>query len=36
MRMLLLHRYSNLQAQVAMPGWQSAPGFEALADLMWP
>jgi len=36
MRLLLLHRYSNLQAQLALPGWQSAPSFEALAEMVWP
>jgi hygromycin-B 7''-O-kinase len=36
MRLLLLHRYSNLQLQLAVPGWQSMPGFEALAELVWP
>ncbi len=36
LRLLLLHRYSNLKAQIAMPGWQQAPSFEALAALIWP
>ena len=36
LRLLLLHRYSNLQSQIAMPGWQQAPSFEALAELIWP
>ena len=36
LRLLLLHRYSNLQAQIAMPGWQQAESFEALAPLIWP
>lgn len=35
LRMLLLHRYSNLKAQVAVPGWQSAADFQALAALIW-
>lgn len=36
MRLLLLHRYSNLPAQLALPGWQQAPSFEALTALLWP
>ena len=36
LRLLLLHRYSNLKAQVALPGWQEAESFEALAELLWP
>lgn len=36
LRLLLLHRYSNLPAQIAHPGWQEAPSFEALAALIWP
>jgi hygromycin-B 7''-O-kinase len=36
LRLLLLHRYSNLPAQIAHPGWQGAPSFEALAALIWP
>lgn len=36
LRLLLLHRYSNLGAQIACPGWQQAPSFEALANLIWP
>ncbi len=36
MRLLLLHRYSCLPAQIAHPGWQAAPSFEALADTIWP
>ena len=35
MRLLLLHRYSNLNAQIAFPGWQQAPSFEALTALLW-
>lgn len=36
LRLLLLHRYSNLPAQLSTcPGWQDAPSFEALADLLW-
>lgn len=36
MRLLLLHRYSNLPLQIAHPGWQDAADFEALATLIWP
>jgi len=36
LRLLLLHRYSNLRAQIACPGWQQAPDFETLAALIWP
>lgn len=36
LRLLLLHRYSNLPAQIAVPGWQAAPDFPALAALAWP
>ncbi len=36
LRLLLLHRYSNLPAQIAHPGWQSAPTFKALAQMIWP
>ena len=36
LRLLLLHRYSNLRAQIAVPGWQAAPDFAALAALIWP
>lgn len=36
LRLLLLHRYSNLPAQIACPGWQRAGSFEALAALIWP
>jgi hypothetical protein len=34
--LLLLHRYSHLKAQIAVPGWQAAPDFPALAALIWP
>jgi hypothetical protein len=34
--MLLLHRYSNLPAQIAHPGWQQAATFEDLAASIWP
>ena len=36
LRLLLLHRYSNLPAQIAHPRWQQAPTFEKLAALIWP
>ena len=36
MRLLLLHRYSNLPARIAHPGWQQAESFEALTALIWP
>jgi hypothetical protein len=36
LRMLLLHRYSNLKAQIACEGWQQAESFEALAERIWP
>ncbi len=36
MRLLLLHRYSNLQAQLAHPQWQAARSFEELTTLIWP
>jgi hygromycin-B 7''-O-kinase len=36
MRLLLMHRYSNLQAQIALPGWQAAPDFDTLAATIWP
>jgi hygromycin-B 7''-O-kinase len=36
MRLLLLHRYSNLKAQIAYPGWQQAASFEDLTALIWP
>lgn len=36
LRMLLLHRYSNLEAQIKVPGWQTARTFEELATLTWP
>ena len=35
LRLLLLHRYSALRGQIALPGWQQAPTFEALAELLW-
>ena len=36
LRLLLLHRYSNLPAQIAYPGWQDARSFEDLARRIWP
>ncbi|MDP3619408.1 MAG: phosphotransferase [Ramlibacter sp.] len=36
LRMLLLHRYSNLRAQIAVSGWDSARCFEELAAFIWP
>ncbi len=36
MRLLLLHRYSNLPAQIAHPDWQRAPDFQALTAMIWP
>ena len=35
LRLLLLHRYSCLRLQIAHPGWQDAPSFEALAEMIW-
>jgi hypothetical protein len=32
---LLLHRYSNLKAQIAMQQWQEARSFEELAERLW-
>jgi hygromycin-B 7''-O-kinase len=36
LRLLLLHRYSHLPAQIAAPGWQRCGSFEALAAFIWP
>lgn len=36
MRMLLLHRYSNLKGQIKAPGWREAADFEALAKVLVP
>jgi len=36
LRLLLLHRYSDLPAQIAYTGWQVAPDFEALTARIWP
>jgi hygromycin-B 7''-O-kinase len=36
LRLLLLHRYSHLKAQIAVPGWQAAPDFATLAARVWP
>lgn len=35
LRLLLLHRYSNLKLQLALEGWQQAPDFETLAEWLW-
>ena len=36
LRLLLLHRYSTLKAQITLPGWQDAPDFATMAALIWP
>jgi hygromycin-B 7''-O-kinase len=36
LRLILLHRYSNLKAQIAVPGWEVARDFAGLAALIWP
>jgi hygromycin-B 7''-O-kinase len=37
MRMLLLHRYANLDGQVRIEGWRErAPSIDELAELLWP
>jgi hygromycin-B 7''-O-kinase len=36
LRLLLLHRYSNLSAQIACAGWQRSCSFEELAARIWP
>lgn len=36
LRLLLLHRYSNPLVQIACPGWQAQPSFEAVAQKVWP
>lgn len=36
LRLLLLHRYSCLPAQIAVPGWQQAADFGVLSALIWP
>jgi hygromycin-B 7''-O-kinase len=36
MRLLLLHRYSNLRAQVAAQGWREARDFAELAQRLFP
>jgi len=36
MRLLLLHRYSHLKAQVKIDGWQDLRSFEELAARLWP
>lgn len=36
MRLMLLHRYSHLEAQVKIEGWQDLRSFEDLAARLWP
>jgi hygromycin-B 7''-O-kinase len=36
LRLLLLHRYSSLRAQIAVPDWRLAPDYTTLAALIWP
>lgn len=36
LRLLLLHRYSHLKAQIALTGWQAAPDFTTLTQWIWP
>jgi hygromycin-B 7''-O-kinase len=36
LRLMLLHRYSNLKVQVKVEGWQRAGSFAELAAWMWP
>jgi hygromycin-B 7''-O-kinase len=36
MRLLLLHRYSNLRAQIALTSWERVGSFEELAGMVWP
>lgn len=36
LRLLLLHRYSCLPAQIALPGWQDETDFSRLAARIWP
>ena len=36
LRLMLLHRYSNLKAQLALPQWRQASSFEELAAWLWP
>jgi len=36
LRLLLLHRYSCLPAQIACPGWAEASDFPTLAAQIWP
>ena len=35
LRLLLLHRYSQLRGQLQLDGWQAAPSFEDLAERLW-
>ena len=34
LRLILLHRYSHLKAQIAAPDWPAAPNFAAHASLV--
>lgn len=36
MRLLLLHRYSHLKAQVKIEGWEHLRSFEEIAARLWP
>ncbi len=36
LRLLLLHRYSNLRLQISVDGWERAASFEQLAATLWP
>jgi hygromycin-B 7''-O-kinase len=36
MRLMLLHRYSHLRAQLRIIGWETARDFEDLAERAWP
>ncbi|MBL8341836.1 MAG: aminoglycoside 3'-phosphotransferase/choline kinase family protein [Rubrivivax sp.] len=36
LRLLLLHRYSNLRAQVKIEGWQQLRSLQELAERLWP
>ena len=35
LRLMLLHQYSCLRAQLKLDGWQQAPSFEDLAERLW-
>jgi hygromycin-B 7''-O-kinase len=36
MTMLLLHRYSNLDVQIQIPGWRDLKSLSSLEALIWP